>query len=119
MPRHFCNQPEHRISRRKLLFGAAQASAFLALAPKGEAQTASPAVNPRKTAKACIFITMTGAPSHVDTWDPKDGPWNPPDVNLQQHSGGVGGRPHGVVGMALFPRREYVMRAVEIQTVKQ
>jgi uncharacterized protein (DUF1501 family) len=97
MPNSFCNHPEHRISRRKLLFGAAQAGAFLALAPKGEAQTAAAASQPRGTAKACIFITMAGAPSHTDTWDPKDGPWNAQDVNLQQYSGGV------VLSKTLFP----------------
>src|SRR5215471_12810016 len=59
------------------------------MAPRGEAQTASPAVNTRGTAKACIFITMNGAPSHVDTWDPKDGPWNPGDIDIRQYSGGI------------------------------
>src|SRR5689334_13867861 len=97
MPRHFCNQPDHYISRRKLLFGAAQAGAFLAMAPKGEAQVAAPAVKPRKTATSCIFITMNGAPSHLDTWDPKPGPWYPSDMNLQQHSGGL------VLSKTLFP----------------
>jgi hypothetical protein len=97
MARQFCNHPDHYISRRKLLFGSAQATAFLAMAPKGEAQTATPTVNPRQTATACIFITMNGAPSHVDTWDPKDGPWNPPDIALEQHAGGV------VLSRKLFP----------------
>jgi len=96
MARHFCNHPEHRISRRKLLFGAAQAGAFLSLAPKGEAQTAGNST-PRGSARTCIFITMSGAPSHTDTWDPKDGPWNPPDIRLQQYSGGV------VLSRTLFP----------------
>jgi len=94
---NYCNHPDHRISRRKLLFGAAQAGAFLAMAPRGEAQTASPAVNTRGTAKACIFITMNGAPSHVDTWDPKDGAWNPQDADLRQYAGGV------VLSRTLFP----------------
>jgi hypothetical protein len=97
MPQNCCNHPDHFLSRRRLLFGAAKAGAFLALAPKGEAITSSPAVQPRGTAKACILITMNGAPSHVDTWDPKDGPWNPPDANLQQHAGGV------VLSQTLFP----------------
>ncbi len=79
-----CNSPEHLLSRRRLLFGAAGFGAFFAAARRGEALSA-PGVNPRGTAKACIYITLNGAPSHVDTWDPKDGPWNPPDANLQQH----------------------------------
>jgi Protein of unknown function (DUF1501) len=97
MPRNFCNHPEHWISRRRLLFGATGVGAFLAMAPKGEAQTSSLNVKPRGTAKACIFITLNGAPSHVDTFDPKPGPWNAPDVNLQGHSGGV------VLSQTLFP----------------
>ena len=92
-----CNSREHLISRRKLLFGAASAGAFLAAARSGEGQVTNSAVTPRNTATTCIFITMNGAPSHVDTWDPKDGPWNAPDVNLQQHPGGQ------VLSQTLFP----------------
>src|SRR5690242_5911719 len=91
-----CPSPEHLISRRRFLFGAAGAAGFLAAARRGEAQTL-PGVSPRGSAKACIFITMNGAPSHVDTWDPKDGPWNPPDADLQQHPGGI------VLSNRLFP----------------
>ena len=42
----------------------------------------------RNTA-ACIFITLNGAASHLDMFDPKDGPWNPPDADLQQYPGGL------------------------------
>jgi hypothetical protein len=79
-----CSSPEHLISRRGLLFGAAGLAAFLADARRGESRTL-PGINPRGTAKACIFITLNGAPSHVDTWDPKDGPWNPGDADLRQY----------------------------------
>jgi hypothetical protein len=39
------------------------------------------AVNPtlHKTAKNCIVIFLSGAPSHVDTWDLKEGAWTPAD----------------------------------------
>ena len=39
------------------------------------------AVNPtlHKTAKNCILIFLSGAPSHVDTWDLKEGTWTPAD----------------------------------------
>jgi hypothetical protein len=92
-----CNSPDHKISRRKLLFGTAQAAAFLAAARRTDAQVTSTSVQPRGTAKTCILITMNGAPSHVDTWDPKDGPWNPTDIDLRQYSGGV------VLSNKLFP----------------
>jgi hypothetical protein len=37
------------------------------------------AVNPllHNTAKNCILIFLSGAPSHVDTWDLKEGAWTP------------------------------------------
>ena len=95
--RNCCGGPEHKLSRRNLLFGSAKAAAFLALARRGDAEVTSSGVTPRGTAKACIFITLNGAPSHVDTWDPKDGPWNPPDANLQQYAGGM------VLSKRLFP----------------
>lgn len=95
--RNCCFSPEHRISRRRLLFGAASAGPFLALARRGDAEVSSAGVTPRGTAKACIYITLNGAPSHVDTWDPKDGPWNAADINLQQHPGGI------VLSQKLFP----------------
>jgi len=31
----------------------------------------------QKTAKNCILIFLSGAPSHVDTWDLKEGKWTP------------------------------------------
>ena len=43
---------------------------------------AQAAVEPRSTASACIFIKLTGAPSHMDTFSVKPGPWTPDDWNL-------------------------------------
>jgi len=39
------------------------------------------AVNPtlHRTAKNCILIFLSGAPSHIDTWDLKEGAWTPLD----------------------------------------
>ena len=39
------------------------------------------AVNPslHSTARNCILIFLSGAPSHIDTWDLKEGPWTPAD----------------------------------------
>src|SRR6516162_7873915 len=95
--RNCCSSPEHRTSRRSFLFGTATASAFLAAARHADADVTSAGVQTRGTATSCIFVTLNGAPSHVDTWDPKDGPWNPSDARLQQHSGGV------VLSQTLFP----------------
>ena len=85
------------MSRRSFLFGTASVGAFLAAARHADADVTSAGVQTRGTATSCIFITLNGAPSHVDTWDPKDGPWNPADARLQQHSGGV------VLSQTLFP----------------
>ncbi len=38
-------------------------------------------------AKNCIFIHMQGAPSHVDTFDLKVGPWTPADFNPTPYNG--------------------------------
>ena len=74
------------ITRRHLLFGAASASL---LNIHADAQVTSSGITPRNTAKTCIFINMNGGPSHLDTWDPKDGPWNPADARIEQYSSGL------------------------------
>jgi hypothetical protein len=38
-------------------------------------------VTPMNTAKNCIYILLAGAPSHVDTFDLKEGPWTPGTFN--------------------------------------
>ena len=52
----------------------------------------------RGSARTCIFINLAGAPSHLDTFDPKDGPWNPADIDLRQYAGGI------VLSRTLFPK---------------
>ncbi len=47
------------------------------------------AANLHNTARACIFVTLAGAASHLDSFDPKDGPWNPPDADLHQYPTGL------------------------------
>src|SRR5512147_2065579 len=37
------------------------------------------AVTTRNTARNVIFVFLPGAPSQVDTWDLKEGPWTPAD----------------------------------------
>ena len=36
-------------------------------------------VNVRGTARSCIFIFLSGAPSQIDMWDLKEGAWTPAD----------------------------------------
>ena len=47
---------------------------------------AAPALS---TARNVIFITMTGAPSHVDTFDLKEGSWTPSDFAPSTFAGDV------------------------------
>jgi hypothetical protein len=72
-------------------------AAMAALAQRGEAQVSSASPSLRRTAKTVIFVNLQGAPSHVDTFDPKDGPWLPSDANLQRNSGGI------VLSKTFFP----------------
>lgn len=41
----------------------------------------------KNTARNCIFILLTGAPSHVDTFDLKVGTWTPSDFNPTTYNG--------------------------------
>ena len=50
--------------------------------------TTAPNVALRNTAKNCIFIFLSGAPSHVDTWDLKEGAWTPADFAPTTYGGG-------------------------------
>ena len=87
MNRQRKNCPGHEaITRRHLLFGTAAASL---LSVHADAEVTSSSVAPRGTAKTCIFINMNGGPSHMDTFDPKDGPWNPSDARIGQFPGGL------------------------------
>ena len=75
----------HRIARRNFLFGAVGAASAALLQMPADAAVTSAGVTPRRTAKACIFINLAGGPSHTDTFDPKDGPWNPSDIDIRQY----------------------------------
>ncbi|HEY2932703.1 MAG TPA: DUF1501 domain-containing protein [Acidobacteriota bacterium] len=87
----------NKITRRQWISGMTAWAALAALTKRGDAQIASSQVNVQGTARACIFINLSGAPSHLDTFDVKDAPWNPADVNLRQHAGGI------VLSNTLFP----------------
>jgi len=74
------------MNRRSFLFGTIVASTMFSKIARAQA-TAS--VQTRNTADCCIFINLEGAPSQLDTFDPKDGPWNAKDVDLHQYAGGI------------------------------
>ncbi|HYM59693.1 MAG TPA: DUF1501 domain-containing protein [Thermoanaerobaculia bacterium] len=61
----------------------------------GQASTSS--VFLRNTARNCIFIFLAGAPSHVDTWDLKEGAWTPSDFAPTSFNGGNVRFPQGLM----------------------
>lgn len=84
------NCGHHQASRRHFLLGAAGAAGFHLLGAHADAEEVQARqVTTRKTARACIFINLAGAPSHLDTFAPQDGPWNPPDIDLRSYPGGI------------------------------
>ena len=87
-----------RMSRREMLKHSASLAAFLALARSGDAQIATSNGRVRGTARACIFVYLNGAPSHVDTFDVKDGPWNPADADIRQSQGRI------ALSATMFPK---------------
>ena len=58
---------------------------------------AQAAASPIGKAKFCIFVLMTGAPSHVDSFDLKTGPWLPASFDPTTYDGVIWPR-------GLFPR---------------
>jgi hypothetical protein len=76
-------------TRRHFLFGAATAASTSVLQAHPDAEVSAGAPLVKGTARACIFINLAGAPSHLDMWDPKDGAWNPRDADIRQHPGGI------------------------------
>jgi hypothetical protein len=53
---------------------------------------------PRGSARFCIFVMLQGGPSHVDSWDLKEGAWTPGDFEIRDVPG-LGKWP-----MSLYPR---------------
>ncbi|MFN0107877.1 MAG: DUF1501 domain-containing protein [Blastocatellia bacterium] len=72
------------------LTGAGVTGAFLASAANINGFGAT-AAGPTLINKAlnCIFVLMTGAPSHLDTFDLKVGSWTPSDFNPTSYNGAM------------------------------
>ncbi|MBI3684598.1 MAG: DUF1501 domain-containing protein [Acidobacteria bacterium] len=61
---------------------------FLPLVEPLKVRAAS-TVNPRGTARFCIFVMLDGGQSHVDAWDLKEGKWTPQDFDVREVKPGV------------------------------
>ena len=70
------------IERRVFFRHASSAVGGYFLMPSRPMETVAKAsASPMGTAKNCIFILLTGAPSHTDTFDLKEGAWTPAYFN--------------------------------------
>ena len=92
------------MTRRNFLSTAAGIASFHAAIRRGDAQVVAPNSKVRNSARTCVFINLSGAPSHIDTFDPKDGPWNPIDIDLQVTNGGF------ALSRRLFPEMSKIGR---------
>jgi hypothetical protein len=73
---HFWARPQ--LSRRMLFRHAGAAIGGYLLMPGRPMEAVARAAGSTKgTAKNCIFVLLSGGPSHVDTFDLKEGPWTP------------------------------------------
>src|SRR5215831_9053762 len=92
------HRPDLRsVTRRQWLSGASGLSTLALMQQRGYADVTSTGASTRGTARAMILVNLQGAPSHVDTFDVKPGPWNPSDMNIQAGSGKV------TLSQTLFP----------------
>jgi hypothetical protein len=62
-----------------------------------QAATPAPNVTLHNTAKNAIFIFLPGAPSNIDTWDLKEGPWTPTDFNATSYDNNTVRFPQGLM----------------------
>ncbi|PZS20008.1 MAG: hypothetical protein DLM60_09265 [Pseudonocardiales bacterium] len=60
---------------------ASAVGGYFLLPSRPKEYIAKASASPIGTAKNCIFILLTGAPSHTDTFDLKEGPWTPSYFN--------------------------------------
>src|SRR5262245_1414014 len=88
-------------TRRHFLFGAASAALLRAHA---DAETTSSRPALKNSARACVFINLNGGASQLDTFDPKDGPWNASDADIAQYPGGV------ILSRRFFPKLSTMTR---------
>lgn len=73
---HFWSRPQ---LNRRLFFRhmSAAIGGYFLLPARPMETVAKAAASPRGTAKNCIFVLLSGGPSHVDTFDLKQGAWTP------------------------------------------
>jgi hypothetical protein len=83
----FWRAPHFSGTRRMFFRHAASGLGGYFLLPQLATETvARAAVTTRGSAKQVIFVMMAGAPTHVDTFDLKEGPWTPKTFDVTPYS---------------------------------
>ena len=83
---YFWRRPQ--LSRRLMFRHLASAVGGYFLMPTRPLETvAHAAASPVNKAKFCVFVYMSGGPSHTDTFDLKEGPWLPAAMNATPYDG--------------------------------
>ena len=82
-----CFWKRPHLGRRVFFRQAAAAVGGYYLMPGRPMETLARAEAPLGKAKFCVFVLMTGAPSHVDSFDLKVGPWLPTTFNPTTYDG--------------------------------
>lgn len=78
------------LARRDFMMRTAQAALGVTVMPAlnlGAAGTTGPGTPGFGKAKNVIFLWMGGGMTHIDTWDPKDGPTKGPTDPIKAESG--------------------------------
>jgi hypothetical protein len=77
---------KHELDRRKFLLKSG--TGLLGFSLGGQiwptSVSAAQKHSPRGTARFCVFIELKGGPSHVDTFDLKEGHWTPGDFTIRR-----------------------------------
>lgn len=104
---------DHSMTRRKILqIGGGMAGYSFMPLPQARAKAAE-RIAPRASARFCIFVMLEGGQSQVDSWDFKEGPWTPPDFDVQTLPG-VGKWPLGLYPKLAERRGKYtLLRSME------
>lgn len=83
---HLLRRPH--LTRRWFFRHAASAVGGYALLPSRPMETvAQAAAQPKGTAKYVVMVNMTGGPSHIDTFDLKEGAWTPSNFEPTSFNG--------------------------------
>ena len=84
------NLLDNFLTRREMFRVGATSVGAYSFSPLLQTQArAAQSTKPRNSARFVIWVMLDGGASHVDTWDLKQGPWTPPDFDVQELQPGL------------------------------